>query len=366
MSFISITSIICITLFGLFGSFLIFTNQGNRMANKLIGGFFFLWALDFLDGLLLIEGFYMEHPNFALWGESLVFLYGPLLYFYTLSITKNPPFRWKFTLHLIPYFISLGLTIVNFHLLPKANKIEILNTIFEFKLPIGFYLFSFLIYVHFFGYIYFSKKHIRSTIKQLNNLYSHHNLSWLNIILNSFLVILTISICVQLLQYNQSKLYFQIGLPILIIVMGVFIVGVILNSLNKPYLFLNNHSKIKYADYRLNPDDSKAIAKLITKALEKEKLYLNPELNLEDLAKTISYSSRQVSQVINNTFEKSFFDLINSYRIRAATEKFKKNKDSKLTILEVMYEVGFNSKSSFNTQFKNRTGLTPTEYKKLN
>lgn len=366
MNFISITSIVCITLFGLFGSFLIFTKQGNSKANKLIGGFFFLWALDFLDGLLLIEGFYLEHPNFALWGESLVFLYGPLLYFYTLQITKNPQFQWKFTLHLIPFSIALGLTLVNFHMLPKTTKIEILNTIFQFKLPLGFYVVSFLVYIHFFGYIYFSKKHIRGTIKQLDNLYSHHNLSWLNTLLNSFLVILTISMGVHLLQYNQSKLYFEIGLPIIIITMGAFIARVILNTLNKPSLFLNGRSKTKYADSRISPDDSITISKSIIRILEKDKLYLNPELNLEDLAKAINFNSRQVSWVINHSFEKSFFDLINSYRIKTATEKFKKNKDSKLTILEVMYEVGFNSKSSFNTQFKNRTGLTPSEYIKLN
>ena len=40
------------------------------------------------------------------------------------------------------------------------------------------------------------------------------------------------------------------------------------------------------------------------------------------------------------------------------------NKDAKLTVLEVMYEVGYNSKSSFNTQFKRKTGMTPTDFKK--
>ena len=107
MKFISITIIICITLLGLFGTFAIFTKQGNRKANKLLGFFFLLWAFDFLDGLLLLEGFYLEHPNFALWNESFVFLYGPLLYFYTLHIArKKIPFKWRFLLHLIPFIIS--------------------------------------------------------------------------------------------------------------------------------------------------------------------------------------------------------------------------------------------------------------------
>ncbi|MBB6270519.1 AraC-like DNA-binding protein [Pedobacter cryoconitis] len=36
---------------------------------------------------------------------------------------------------------------------------------------------------------------------------------------------------------------------------------------------------------------------------------------------------------------------------------------SNLTILEVLYEIGFNSKSSFNTSFKKHTNLTPTAYR---
>ncbi|MEM1359813.1 MAG: helix-turn-helix domain-containing protein [Bacteroidota bacterium] len=42
-----------------------------------------------------------------------------------------------------------------------------------------------------------------------------------------------------------------------------------------------------------------------------------------------------------------------------------KDKDNeKMTVLEILYAVGFNSKSSFNVAFKNRTGMTPTEYRK--
>ena len=60
---------------------------------------------------------------------------------------------------------------------------------------------------------------------------------------------------------------------------------------------------------------------------------------------------------------KSFFDLINSYRIEEAKKMIKEPEDEKMTISEVMYKVGFNSKSSFNTAFKKYTGLTPSEYK---
>jgi len=367
MTIISILSIICITLFGLFGVFAIFTNQGNRRANKLLGFFFLLWAFDFLDGLLLLNGFYLEHPDFALWGEPLVFLYGPLLYFYTLHIVrKKKVFTLKVVLHLLPFLMYLIIIVVNFHMLPKVAKINILNAIIELKQPFEIFLFLIVIYAHFFSYIFLSKIRIRKTVNNLNNFYSHHNLSWLNVLLNAFLIILSISVFTSVLQFYHSREYFKIGLPILIIVMGLFVVGVILNALNRPFIFLDDNDAIKYVGYKLDLDETDIISKKITNALESEKLYLNPELNLKDFSKAIDINSRKVSQVINDTFHKSFFDLINSYRIEAATERLKNNKDPKLTVLEVMYEVGFNSKSSFNTQFKNRTGLTPSEFKRLN
>ena len=55
---------------------------------------------------------------------------------------------------------------------------------------------------------------------------------------------------------------------------------------------------------------------------------------------------------------------INEYRIKKAMSRLINPIDDKETILEIMYEVGFNSKSSFNTLFKKQTGLTPSEYKK--
>ena len=61
--------------------------------------------------------------------------------------------------------------------------------------------------------------------------------------------------------------------------------------------------------------------------------------------------------------QQNFFDFINRYRIEEATRLLTNPEDKKITILEVLYKVGFNSKSSFNTLFKKYTGITPTEFR---
>ncbi|WP_276965984.1 helix-turn-helix domain-containing protein [Chryseobacterium sp.] len=73
---------------------------------------------------------------------------------------------------------------------------------------------------------------------------------------------------------------------------------------------------------------------------------------------------RELSLLINHQLGQHFYDFVNTYRIENAMNMLKDETKSKVTILEILYEVGFNSKSSFNTAFKKHTGTTPTLYRK--
>jgi AraC-like DNA-binding protein len=95
-----------------------------------------------------------------------------------------------------------------------------------------------------------------------------------------------------------------------------------------------------------------------------EKPYLNPSLSIRSLSEEIKMNARDVSVLINQNLNQHFFDFINEYRVKKAMEILKDAAKKELTVLEVLYEVGFNSKSSFNTAFKKHTGLTPTQFRK--
>jgi AraC-like DNA-binding protein len=98
--------------------------------------------------------------------------------------------------------------------------------------------------------------------------------------------------------------------------------------------------------------------------LRNEKPYLDPQVSLSNLSEKLSISTKHLSQVINQSFNKNFFDFVNTYRIQEFQQILTDSRDDKLTVLEVMFQAGFNSKSSFNTAFKKETGLTPTEFRK--
>jgi AraC-like DNA-binding protein len=97
--------------------------------------------------------------------------------------------------------------------------------------------------------------------------------------------------------------------------------------------------------------------------MEAQKPFLNPDISLEILANEISVNPRILSQIINESFNKSFKSYILEYRIAESMKILADQKARKLTILEVLYQVGFNSKSAFNNQFKLYTNLTPQEYR---
>ncbi|MCX3264890.1 helix-turn-helix domain-containing protein [Pedobacter agri] len=91
--------------------------------------------------------------------------------------------------------------------------------------------------------------------------------------------------------------------------------------------------------------------------------YLNSSLTIQDLAEKIQMPVKDLSTLINLYMDKHFFDFINEYRIEKAKEILRDPSQKDLTILEILYKVGFNSKSSFSTSFKKHTGTTPTAFR---
>lgn len=94
----------------------------------------------------------------------------------------------------------------------------------------------------------------------------------------------------------------------------------------------------------------------------KNKPFTNPQLSLNELAVKLKLPPHTLSKVINEGFEKNFFDFINSYRVDEFKLRVEDPAYRNFTLLSIAYEVGFNSKSAFNRSFKKITGKTPREY----
>jgi YesN/AraC family two-component response regulator len=106
------------------------------------------------------------------------------------------------------------------------------------------------------------------------------------------------------------------------------------------------------------------ILKNIILEFETREYFLENLASLSGLAKKIGESTHHVSQVLNEKLNKSFFELLASYRVEMAKKILREDKENKLTIEEISEMVGYNSKTAFNNVFKKLTEKTPSEFRK--
>jgi len=111
----------------------------------------------------------------------------------------------------------------------------------------------------------------------------------------------------------------------------------------------------------VTPDRASEVITDLTILLETG-IYKDANISLKVLASKLNLSHHHLSQIINQNTGGSYYDLINSYRINEAKRLLR---ETKMTIIDITYEVGFNSKSSFYSEFKKHSDLTPSQYKKM-
>ena len=99
---------------------------------------------------------------------------------------------------------------------------------------------------------------------------------------------------------------------------------------------------------------------------EFDKVYLDPNISISQLSKSLGISNEKLSFVINKKFNVNFRDFLNSYRINLAKEKLLQLKNSHQTILSISYDSGFNSQASFYRAFKKFEGVSPKNYISIN
>ena len=97
--------------------------------------------------------------------------------------------------------------------------------------------------------------------------------------------------------------------------------------------------------------------------MEKDRAYLNPELDLATLAASLEITAHQLSQLLNRELGASFADYVNGHRIREAQRILRDPARREETILAVALESGFRSKNTFNAAFRKHAGTTPSAFR---
>lgn len=121
---------------------------------------------------------------------------------------------------------------------------------------------------------------------------------------------------------------------------------------------------VKYERSGLTEETADLLHRSLIHLMEEKKFYRNSQLTLADLAEALTVSPHNLSEVINTTMKKNFYDFVNGYRLDEVKKDLADPAKQHLKIISIAFDAGFNSKATFNTLFKDQSGQTPSEYRK--
>lgn len=365
----------------LFAILLLTARRERRLTNTLLALFLLQQAAIPLDILI---SFGAEFRAIALeWSPNLFYVFGfgywlegPLLLWYTRSLVyKDYRLTARDLLYLIPFAVYLLHQLLFYYSLDFTTKKVIQET---YDLQVAPHYMNFvtlfrdvfraalgvmcLLEIRRYG------KHLKHNYSDIDKL----DLTWLRLLVIGFLGIRVWAVLVAVMvilsiMYGVSVDFGAAGL------FGNYITFILVSVL---IFFGLSHSTVCEGLETRTPEAESSkeetgkdkfkpeMAETLSRWMEDEKPYLIPALTLEKLAGQLHVPSRTLSNVINRHFNCNFFEFVNHYRIEEAKRLLADPQTADKNMIDLMYEMGFNSKATFNALFKKKVGMTPSEFRK--
>lgn len=312
---------------------------------------------------------------------------GPLLYIF-LKIQLIPHFQFskKDWIHALPFFIGV-LGSIPLSTMSLEERIDIVHEIVPMNLMGLARVTRFVIY---FIYTIACYRLLIRHRKGLQEVHSNSNalrMHWAQLLVGIFVSIWILNLAIILSR--GSIVFITIGLEFL--AFAFFIVAffslhyskVFVPPVEDDLILATKHNDGKIPDYLIEEQDTDGgpISKYRTSPLTSEQtcqykdklvqlindqpeVFYESDFQLSHLARLLGLPSYLASQVINEGMGKNFYELVNEQRIRRAQFVLESERSKERSILDIAYEVGFNSKSTFNQSFKKYVGTTPSAYRR--
>jgi len=356
----------------LFAGILIAVKKPRMMANQILSAWLLIICAEMV--IVLINETYADiYPI-----KILPYTYGPLLLLYAKWMTSEEPhFNPRYLWHFVPFFAFLiaSLVFIDERVITGTEGFLVIDRFVSFRI---IYAATFFISITAYSVATFVVIHRHQ--KRLKQLVSYSSgkitLQWLLGLSITFytgyvlmFIVGGVDIMVHFMPFDPFEISF-IGLTILTFLFGVFgfhqpsifeeVVRVHVEESAEP----TNPETKKYQRSGLKQKDVARYIKMIEDHMVTSKPFLDRELSIYDIADQLNIPRHFLSEVINEHMGKNFYNLVNDYRVEEVKRCLEDPQFKHLTILAIAFDSGFNAKSSFNTIFKEKTGMTPSEYQK--
>lgn len=352
---------------GIFLGFVVLTQKRKkRTSNFFLALLIFVITLILVRGVLVFSKYIFLVPQLIGSFNSLPFLAGVFLYFHILTFSnKNFKFSKRDLLHFIP-FILCNVYYLDFYSQSIEYKLDVLTKIYDNEMPGDYPYLMFSAFTHTFIYCILSLKLLKVYRKNIQEVYStidKINLNWMRNLIWSIIILICMVLVMQLVREDSSiPFIYSIYLVIIVYAFGYFF-------LRQPEIFLDyierfpRQQNTKYEKSGLSKVKAESLKEKLIDLMENEKLFTDNELTAKTLADRLSITQHNLSQLINENFNQTFFDFVNFYRVEEAKKLLVSPEAQNFTVIAIGLDVGFNSKSTFNSVFKKFTKQTPSEYR---
>lgn len=354
---------------GIIISILLLISKKNSKSNKYLAFAILSFCLLSVKMLLHTLGL-REDPFFRYFPIGVELLIAPLMYFYVTRLL-NPKFRLRFKelIHFIPFILSQGYSFFIFFFVSSYGSIiekDRIAELFYFNLVKDTE--DYLVLFSIAGYLagcYFKLKKYKQWLENTTSDTTYPNFNWLRniFILSTVLgIFLLINLSSDALFNLKASYFFHWQVYYIFITSLIYYFGFAGYIQPEFQADIYKDHNLNKGDERLSSEDISRIKSLLLNAINKDKAYLNPTINIKELANMLDVSQNKLSYVINTSLKKNFRDLINHYRVEEVKMKLSDEKYKHMSILGIALESGFNSEASFYRIFRKNTGLSPNEY----
>jgi len=354
-------------------SIFLFNKKENVTANRLLAVTMVIFAVDLFNGMMFLTGNIKFAPFLLGLSNTFPYLYGPLIYIYTLLLGHNREgYKKYYNYHFIPFLLTQIYAIFFFYFEGAAYQLSLM----DFNIPHSWHIdvIGKLIPVSGVIYVILTLREVSRFNKSILETYSNIdkiNLKWLTYLVIWTALIWSVVVVAYFLDFIfgdelQANLLINISISVFLYALGI-------KSLRQPQIImLDDEESAKdravsglesYKKSGLSEIAADEYLAKMNEVMGKEKPFKNNKLNLTDLSKLLDISNHNMSEIINKKLNTNFYDYINSYRVREVQKLIEEDMDSRYSILALGYEAGFSSKSAFYNSFKKVCGVTPAQFR---